>query len=547
MDEAEAISAYPRMVFEIEQLDNAYQKFCLKAMQLKSGAAFVVAQSWPYEPFKGTQSDLDWPVAPVEVTLLQDEWVDLAWNISNLSDKPVVLRCTTRHGKGGEPTEYRRLGLKEVDSLWQQATPVAASDGRPMYDVISPRVDGVIHVPAGGTAQAWLSIHAPKDATGSATGRIVIQAVDGSEGDRIEVPLKVHFVPVCLTEKPEIHCFTWNILNVKQDSDVFAAHMHDLKAHGVDICFLSGATLFPRPKANADGTLPAGKMDFSKVDPFLDATIDLFDEYYIGIDIIAKGSVDERFIGLNFDTPAYEKAFKSWFGQVLEHLLSRGLTHDRMMFNPVDESVNERCQKIARWMKEVDPNTRNVIDCSTHDLDEGRKMDALTDVWMPHFKAWRAAESNKPFFELLRTNGKPLWCYFYSEGSNEKAQDPTRHYLAKFWWAFSENITGVGYWAQQYYGDPWYRKDFPGAYDTSLAYPIEGGMVPSRRWQAWRRGWQDYCLLALTRKHFKQAGDEESLTKLNELVKKVAAVPGDPTRAEKARLWLKKTLVRRND
>jgi len=150
----------------------------------------------------------------------------------------------------------------------------------------------------------------------------------------------------------------------------------------------------------------------------------------------------------------------------------------------------------------------------------------------------------KGFFDLLGAGGKPHWCYFYSEGGTDKAQDPTRHYLAKFWWAYTQGVTGLGYWAQQYYGDPWYRADYKSAYDTSLVYPVEGGVVASRRWEAWRRGWQDYQLLALTEARLKQANDLAGLQDLKRRAEEVVTVPGDPARAEAVRAWLREQLAR---
>jgi len=181
-----------------------------------------------------------------------------------------------------------------------------------------------------------------------------------------------------------------------------------------------------------------------------------------------------------------------------------------------------------------------IIDCSTTDLDTARKMDALTDVWVPHYK-YHFAKDHEAFFSMLREGGKPHWVYFYSEGGNDKAQDATRHYLGKFWWAYQQAITGVCYWAQQYYGDPWYRAAFSKAYDTSLVYPVESGVIPSRRWEAWRRGWQDYNLLALTKTSL--AGDEAGLAEMDRLLDEVVKVPGDPQKREAVRDWLKSRLA----
>jgi len=339
-----------------------------------------------------------------------------------------------------------------------------------------------------------------------------------------------------------IHAFTWNVLPevVASDPDWYAAHLRDLSDHGVDVCAIHSLSTLPRVKANADGTL-AEPLDFTRTDRLIDASKGLFNLYFVSIDIFEKGTVRRDLFGLRWGSPEYEKAFKTWFAQVLQHLLDKGLTREQLIVNPYDESVNEDCQTLARWIKDVDPNLRIIIDCSTRDLELARRMDALTDIWQPHYK-YHFAEDHREFFELLREGGKPHWVYYYSEGSNEKGQDPTRHYLGKFWWAYSQGIDGIGYWAQQYYGDPWYRAAWKSAYDTSLVYPVEDGLVASRRWEAWRRGWQDANLLALAKAALEQRDDQAGAARLDELVKQVVAVPGDQKLADDARDWLREVI-----
>jgi hypothetical protein len=422
---------------------------------------------------------------------------------------------------------------------------VAAGDGRPVHDALVPIPAGTATIPPGATSQLWLSLHAPPTATAGASGYVRFEPVDGSAGEPVTVPLTVTLVPVSIRSVRPVHCFTWNLAAapVSDDPAWLTAHLRDLAEHGVDVCMIHSLQMLPRVRANADGAL-AEPLDFSKVDRLLAASEGLFDLYYVTMDIFEKGQVRRDLFGLQFGTPSYEKAFKTWFRQVVDHLLAKGLTYERFLVNPYDESVGNECQQLSGWIKAVDPRVRTIIDCSTPDVEVARKMDALTDVWVPHHKYHFAAD-HKAFFEFLRSTQKPHWCYFYSEGGNDKAQNPTRHYLAKFWWAFSEGVTGVCYWAQQYYGDPWYRAGWKQAYDTSLVYPIAGGVIPSRRWQAWRRGWQDYNLLFLARESAVKAGDKAKQEQLAGYVEEVVKVPGDPQKAEAVRAWLKRLLLER--
>ena len=524
---------------DLDGLRARHEKLKLAAAR-EAGQRFAIARAAPYAAFSPSATPSAAPIPPIEVMLLQDEHVDLAFDITNLTEQPLVLRCTTRHGEA-DASDYARLGIPGLESQWQEVVAVAAGDGQLVYDAIVPVPAGTIHVPAGRTTQAWLSIHAPPGAKGDFAGRVVIQPVDQGGGEAMRIGLAAKVMPIKLTDDPPIHCFTWNFAaNIEEQPQWWAAHLRDLVSHGVDVCMVSSLNHLPRVRASADGKIPA-ELDFAKIDRLLKATRGMFRLYWINLDIFEKAKLRDDLIGLEFGSPAYERGFKQWLRQVLEHLRSQGLRSDQFMINPYDESVDERCRLLAKWVKEVDPNVRIVIDSSTPDLDIAKQMDALTDVWVPHHRQFFPAEM-KPFHDLITSKGKPRWAYFYSEGSNDKSQDPSRHYLSKFWWAFANNVTGMGYWAQQYYGDPWYRHDSKSAYDTALWYPIEGGVAPSRRWQAWRQGWQDYLLLSRARQALRDRKDADGLKMLDGKVADVVSFPSDPVRADAVRAWAKRVL-----
>jgi hypothetical protein len=539
LTEDEAAMAYASLVGEIESLRKEGVRLQRKTMQL-SGKGLVVFQSQPYTLFVGKPMTDDEPAGPVQVTMLQDEWVDLTWNMTNVTDETITVRCLTLDGKDAKGVDFLRMTLSNMEASWCQAMPAATGDKRKMWDVISPIPTGVVQIAPGQTVQVWLTLHAPADAeAGGQDLRAVIRPIDVSEIETVIIPLSVRVLSHKITAKRYINIFTWNLLHpeVNENQAWFDAHLDNLVAHGVNVYMLHNTHMFPRPKANPDGTL-AEPMDFAKLDRMIEASRGKFDMYYLTLDIWEKDWVQKDLFGLDIKDPSYEKAFKIWFAAILEHLKSKGITNDNLIVNPYDESTNENCQQIARWMKEVDPKCRIVIDWSPADMDEAKKMDALTDVWVPHHRHF-FQEELKPFHQMVRDSKKPYWCYFYSEGGNEKAQDPTLHYMAKFWWCYQNKLVGIGYWANQYYGNPWYRKASPGYYDTSMVYPIQGGVVSSRRWQAWRRGWQDYNLLSILRDKLEKDGNQVDLKKLDDYVRDVVAFPADQAKRQSVRDWIK--------
>lgn len=533
---------YEILAYDLAGLENGMTRYRMKALSsLSGGSPFYIARSYPYEPFSGHNIDIDTAFGPVDLTLLRDEWVDVALNVTNLMDAPIQVRFTSRYGRTDEVT---KLGLPGLDTLWQESVPVASKDGTPTWDAIQPVPAGAFQIPAGETKQIWFSVHVPKDYKGAdkVTGSIKVECVDGTPGKSTVVPVTVNVLPQVLTKNTLVHGFTWNLIdpNLLIERPEWAqAHFADLKSHGIDICMLHNLTTCPRPLAKPDGTLE--KMDFSKMDRLLNATKNQFRMYYVSIDIWEKDWVRKDLFNLEFPGPAYKKAFTSWIKAIVKRLKKHGIGYDRFVVNPYDESVSDNCLFIAKWIKEADPRVRTVLD-SIGPVDVIENFEKYNDVWMPHFNSYQS-QSNQPSIDLIRKQGKDLWVYFYSEGGNEKQQHPTKHYMYKYWWAFRNNITCVGFWAQQYYGDPWNRAEANVVYDTSLVYPIETGVVPSRRWQAWRQGWQDTCLLSLCRKELESRKDTARLEKMNSLVDAVLKLPADPTNFDAARNFAKQVLA----
>lgn len=544
MDEQAVLAAYPKIAADLDSLQKEANPLKLRAIHITAGGKSVlVTKAYPYQPFVGGQLVAGEQAGPVNLTMLQDEYVDLAFNLTNLSDAPITLRCTTRQGDANG--DYNTLSLRGIDTQWQQAYAVAAGDGEKVWDAVVPTPAGTIELLPGITSQVWLSVHTPKDAAGDISGQIVIECTDGAPVDTIRLPIKITTLPIQLTANNPLNAFTWDAFKFPLDKyvDQAQAHYRDWKAHGITMIMLSSFRVLPRVKANADGSITE-PMDFTKADAVIDASHGIIDKYYITMDIWETDWLRKDLIGLEWKDPAYAKAFKNWWRIVLNHLKSKGLSYDNFIVNPADECSDQRFVDLNHWIKEVDPKVQTVIDSHGGDiLKKTHNPSDMADIWMPHYTQY-FDEVYKKNIEIVKESKMPLWVYYYSESGNEKRMDPNSRYLSKFWWAFSNNITGMGYWAEQLYGDPWYRKGSPNSYDTSLTYPTETGVVPSRRWQAWRQGWQDYCLLNLVKQKLTKDDDKAGLTEFNSDVQDTLANGIDPAKTDAVRTWLKTKLTK---
>ncbi len=110
------------------------------------------------------------------------------------------------------------------------------------------------------------------------------------------------------------------------------------------------------------------------------------------------------------------------------------------------------------------------------------------------------------WFETIKSLNRMMWTYECLEPM--KAQKPYSYYRLLPWKAFQRGQTGAGFWIY-YYGSgfkpgdvPWSDtlrpQGFSGVVYGAKSSPVPGlseNIVPSRRWEAWREGVEDYQYL----------------------------------------------------
>ena len=217
-----------------------------------------------------------------------------------------------------------------------------------------------------------------------------------------------------------------------------------------------------------------------------------------------------------------------------------GIPNEKVLVCPIDECSDKRAETIARWIKECRPETRIILDSARTDMVQVKSIDRYVDVWRPHARTLQQ-EAMREFHKFLKDKGAMKLLYYYSSGGNEKLKHPHADYLLKFHGAFAGDFAGVGFWAAgQYYGSSWYRRAYESVCDTALVYPVENGVIPSRRLAAWHRGVQDLWLLRETALRYKD--NAEIQRKLREAAQNSVDFPKDPSRAENLRKYCRKLL-----
>ena len=484
-----------------------------------ASAEYVV---WETSPWKHFEAGMDVPKTPetnaVYALVLEGQTESKAIMVSNLTDETLSARLL-----------LDRLSEGSVEILLP--TFVRTADGRPFPDaLVPPDSIGQLIVPPGETRQIWLNFKGFKP--GRFEGKLTISPLTASKTDK-EVKLTVEVVhpPMPL---PKPLAFTWDYLGDAVPLGLEKEYVQAMVDHGIRVFMISGLHDMPRPNADDEGNF-LEPVDWSNFEREVKLKWKPGRKLYINLDVWEK-SQERKIYNGKFDSPGWRIAFKKIIGGMVDELKKLGLSYDDYFVCPVDECIDERYIAIARLVREVDPKIRLIEDTIGSSLEQVKAADEFTDLWTPHFNAF-FAEGNKAQIEYLKSTGKPMGFYFYSEGANEKAQDAYQHYVWRFWFAHSRGVSGVlGYWtATQHYGNPWNRHQTTAAYDPSLFYPGNGCVITGRRWEAWRRGVEDFALLDLC----KSQGVDTSPA-----VKSVLDSPGDPDAASKAREGLIRELAK---
>ena len=533
MDETVILEEYASLRKEITDLREDYQQAAFTAKWSSAGLPVAIQ---PAETFSDHSMERSAADAPTELTatFLKGETREFAWNLTNISDTEQVLQANFRYA---EPDDYFRQGLPGFKIEHFTAYPIATIDGTQVYDLMAKNSSGTIRIAPGSTVQMVMSVEATENAPAETKGHLLFRPVNGAKWAPFDLPVTFTVIDQQLIT-PEVPFMTFAFDRVifplfAERPDFVEEHYNALVKYGFNTTQLCGLTQCPRPKTDADGNFTE-ELDFSQLDTILDKTAGKFDQYYLHLAIFEKLTFRTDLFGIPFDSPGYEKAFKAWLKAIMDRIEAHGIDKKQVFINVYDESTSDAAYTMEKWVKEIDPEYVTLLDTLVQDMDVVRKFNQYNDVWMPHARTLNEPVM-KEFHQYAAEQGRAMMTYYYSTGSAEKTKPPFSEYIAKFWICYDRNLTGLAYWAGgQYYGDAFYRANSPG-YDTSLFYPTENDVHPSRRAMAWRRGLADYHLLKLAEHKLQEQNQVEALNSLRDDVRSVIANTNDLEAVEQVR------------
>ncbi|UCH36555.1 MAG: PQQ-binding-like beta-propeller repeat protein [Armatimonadota bacterium] len=479
-----------------------------RARQLAKKARFALAAgdseqrgfaAWAVEPY----ADFDANAVPageaarlLSVTLCRGERHPVALNILSSRIEPLPLRVLP----GNLKRDDGGAAIPAQQALTLRRVVFAPSRDGKLYPDALPRLDAInsVTVPPWEAAQIWITVDATGLDSGVYRGEIALDPITpGIETQT--VPLEITVRSLALQGRSPLASCQWAYLHAGTTADKMQEAADDLLAHHTTVYPFVGASTAP-PKADAAGNLLEA-LDFTAHDA-------LFELYHRpkGWLLYLTGS-PRLSSAVEMFSPAWEKLCATWLKGMAEHAQSLGLDYTDWAWYPIDEAGKKLIPDLlraAKFAKSVDPRIQMYYDFFQGSLEVSladlKRLDPYIDIWQPHRGI---VEEQTPEdverMDFLRSTGEAVWTYDTSGSSH--ALSPVGYYRSQGWLAWDKRISGVGFWTYNSTGtDQWQERN-----DREYLAIYQGReIVPSKRWEAYRDGIEDYWVLSLLR----QAGEQ---------------------------------------
>ena len=443
----------------------------------------------------------------LELLALGNEYESRAVYVTNLSAEPLHIKVM--------PVEWSSIGqkfMKNEHILQLREVVEAGTDfGGTVPDALPLLNEGsIILVPPMGNRQLWLTFNTHGLEGGDYIGTLKLLA-PGMDDAEAEIPLNLHVSSVSLPEKSPYHFYTWAHFDTDPEAPLNQKRLDDLLAHRTTV-FSVGA---PRQQYDAAGNLTV-EPDWTRHDKWM--------KKYQGKGIVLIPSFQNSVTGPE-EAPIWsepwEKAYKAALRRYVAHLKAMGFGYEDFALYPYDEpwltgmSVANMLIKVAKLSKEADPNVQIYCDpagmVSPENSAEAAK---YIDIWMPQIDLLK---EDKRLLEFYKSTGAQVWAY--EAPGHARMLKPLGLYRMQPWLAFRYGLTGSGIWTYNY-GNIWLaNQPATGGNAYSLVYEDGQTVVPSRRWEAYRDGVEDYIMLTM----LKDIADGQTKSFLDEAILKITA------------------------
>lgn len=455
---------------------------------VEPGREFAI---WPTDPWTQLKPyDIPKDIQPspeVRAIAYRGEKVYMAFNITNLSDSTLDFRIVIDQSTGNIPANHMQIRTcvfvkedAEAETLVGDALPLIDEAGR-------------LTIPSEQTSQVFLVVKTDGLEAGDYTGFLSVKPLTGGPEQKVKVSFTIY--PLDLPREPKPWICTWgDILKISWAQANPQAYLRDAVEHGVNVFLISPNLVMPT--FDKEGNL-AKPIDYTRHDELVAAYKPygmIAGIYSIGLfyDNVAKKA------GFEYMGPEYRRGFINWFRDWVGHLKSLGLDYNDFAFELVDEPASQAKLKIhadiGRLVREADPKARILVTANFTEVERLKQIKDAVDIWVPRGPVIEDEDARN----FMRNTGKEIWLYVCSGDS--KRLDPVGYYRSLAWQSFRHGLTGWGYFAHMWWGEiPWESANTKNERlaTFSTVYPGLHGPVPSRRWEAFWKGHEDFRALHL--------------------------------------------------
>ena len=433
------------------------------------------------------------PAGSLDLALWQGEYESAAVNIINCSNEPILVTASISPITGpnsiqleskstftirrGEFVRTRRLG-SIADALILQ--------GQKQFQLN-----------AGQVSQLWFTVFNPELKPGNYLASLGVLALttEGKELSITVIPINLKVYPIVFPKKISLNVCNWAY---PMRSDItknnIAETAKDLKDHYTNV-FVIPSTDLPMPQIGSTAK-NLNTQSFSQTDELISANS--YAETYLFFLAFQPERKDSGCFG-SWMSQSWKRSFRIWIQRWVDHLKETGIGYDRFAMYPFDETLGDEFYQLAKEIKVIDPNIRIYANSFGQGPDDFMRFKDLVDIWCFSLPPCQA---HPKWLETVKGFGKKVW--LYNAVGPGKANQPYSYYRLMPWWAFKFGITGAGFWV---YIDPTKEQNWD---DTGMAmghYGVVYGasantdykgieqIIPSRRWEAWREGVEDYQYL----------------------------------------------------
>ncbi len=536
-------------------VERALHQVCAAISQAAfDGRDIVISPSTPYEEISSFALPCrdETQICAVTINACQDEREPGAFLLTNTSLRDLTVHlslspCRTASGKvfPGEQIVLR----SPTDAVFRNKDNNSYVRYRSDPLVLLDHGEGnQLTLPSGYSRQIWISVDTTGVAAGDYFGTITVQA-EGVQPREVSLRITVH--PIKIPDQLELYSYVWSYWGGKRIKDIREEAVQDVIRHKVNTIIDHTITPWPAEGAfDSNGHL-IKPINYANLDKDLQR---LYQgkpiKFYVFYLLFRYKWARELLSGIPVGTERWKTALCEWLNDIAEHLdKQHGISTDNFAFYLYDELEATQLINIvepaADALQSADPHRypyASDIKLFVNFMQGTVRSSAFSYFEQRYGKIGIICptlyEYPPQLLESLRSSGCQVWSYNGVWGWSRRS--PHWAKLAG-WLCFRDGFEGLGFWiyGSSRSGDPndavyTHSDNVPGAGDEHI--------IPSRRWEAWRDGQEDYHLLKLLERLAEDAQNlghssdaQRAMAVLHRAVNTVFAAPTEARRSLKAR------------